>query len=186
MGLTFSVLLRPRISPVAAALLPLVVAVAVAEAIGPGARISWPNDIVLDGTKVCGILCESSADESGIAWMVAGIGINVHGAPHLPGSRWRAGALGGAVAVSRADLLVNVLNRLDVRYREWLEHGPGDLCTAYAERDALIGCGLAVQTAQGEVVGTAAGIDEFGRLRVRTASGERRLGSGEVVRVERQ
>ncbi len=183
-ALTFSVLLRPSVAPVEAGLLPLVVAVAVAEAIGPAARIVWPNDIVVDGRKLCGILCESSLDESGIAWAVAGIGINVHGAPELTDARWVAGFVDEVRPVTRPDLLVQVLRALARRYSQWSTQGAAPIVAAYTALDALAGVGVSVQLARGEITGTAAGIDALGRLRVRTATGDEALGSGEVTRVE--
>jgi BirA family biotin operon repressor/biotin-[acetyl-CoA-carboxylase] ligase len=183
-ALTFSVVLRPQVAPVDAGMLPLVVAVAVAEAISPQARIVWPNDIVIDGHKVCGILCESSLDESGIAWAIAGIGINVHGAPELADARWTAGAVGDHRPVTRGALLAQVLTTLADRYAQWQADGAAPIVGAYEARDALAGTGVTVQVAAGPVTGTAAGIDSLGRLRVRTAAGEESLGSGEVTRVE--
>ena len=183
-ALTFSVVLRPQVAPVDAGMLPLVVAVAVAEAISPQARIVWPNDIVIDGRKVCGILCESSLDESGLAWAVAGIGINVHGAPQLADARWTAGAVGDHRPVTRGALLAQVLSALADRYAQWQADGATPIVAAYAARDALAGTGVTVQVASGAIAGTAEGIDSLGRLRVRTAAGEESLGSGEVTRVE--
>jgi len=183
-ALTFSVLLRPQVAPVDAGLLPLVVAVAVAEAISPQARIVWPNDIVIDGRKVCGILCESSLDESGLAWAVAGIGINVRTAPQLDGARWTAGAVSETRQVTRALLLTQVLTTLAGRYAQWQSAGAEPIVAGYCARDALAGTGVTVQIAGGAIVGTAEGIDSLGRLRVRTAAGEQALGSGEVTRVE--
>lgn len=181
-ALTFSVVLRPRVSPIDAALLPLVVAVAVAEALGPDARIAWPNDIVVHGRKVCGILCESSTDETGVAWAVAGIGLNVRGAPTLTDARWTAGALDDGR--SRAEVLLALLDRLGDRYRQWLDQGAAPIVAAYAERDLLAGRGVTVALPDGALTGTGAGIDDLGRLRVIGPAGEQVLGSGEVVRVE--
>ena len=88
-----SVLLRPPVSPADVGVLPIIAAVSVAEALGDDAGIIWPNDIVIDDRKVCGILCELSADESGVAWVVVGMGINVRGVPELADARWQPGAL---------------------------------------------------------------------------------------------
>ncbi|MEQ9336599.1 MAG: biotin--[acetyl-CoA-carboxylase] ligase, partial [Miltoncostaeaceae bacterium] len=80
-ALLLSALLRPRVAPVDAGLLPIVAAVGVARAIGDAARIVWPNDILLGAHKVAGILCEMSADQEQVAWAVVGVGVNVRGAP---------------------------------------------------------------------------------------------------------
>jgi BirA family transcriptional regulator, biotin operon repressor / biotin---[acetyl-CoA-carboxylase] ligase len=104
-GLTFSVVLRPP-PPVAEwPHLTLVAARAVAGAIGDGASIKEPNDVLLDGRKVAGILAEAAER------VVLGIGVNVGVAP-WPGA--------GAVAADRLDLLVAILWELERGYAAWL------------------------------------------------------------------
>ncbi len=183
-GLLVSVLLRPGVPPVDAGLLPVVAAVAAAEALGPDARIVWPNDILIDGRKVAGILCEMSADQEGVAWAVAGIGVNVRSAPALDDARWSPGSLSDrGEPPARADVLVALLAALGERYAAWMAGGPEAALEAFAARDALAGRSIVVSLPEGEVSGLAEGTDELGRLRVRTDRGERRLGAGEVVRV---
>ena len=104
-ALMFSVLLEPP-PPVAAwPELTLVAARAVAEAIGPEATIKDPNDVLVDGRKVAGILAEASGR------VVLGIGINV-GATTWPGAGW--------VERDRLELLLDVLERLERGYDAWL------------------------------------------------------------------
>ena len=183
-GLLVSVLVRPGVPPVDAGLLPIVAAVGVADALGPGARIVWPNDILIQDRKVAGILCEMSADQEGVDWAVVGVGINVRSAPGLDDARWSPGALAdGGDPPARADLLVDLLAALGERYAAWVADGPEGVLSAFAGRDALVGRAVAVSLPEGEVTGVAEGTDELGRLRVRTEDGERRLGAGEVVRV---
>jgi biotin-[acetyl-CoA-carboxylase] ligase BirA-like protein len=104
-GLMFSVLLEPP-PPVADwPELTLVAARAVADAIGPEATIKDPNDVLLGGRKVAGILAEASGR------VVLGIGINVGGTA-WPGAGW--------VDRERLDLLTDVLERLETGYEDWL------------------------------------------------------------------
>jgi BirA family biotin operon repressor/biotin-[acetyl-CoA-carboxylase] ligase len=104
-GLMFSVLLEPT-PPVADwPELTLVAARAVADAIGPEAHIKDPNDVLVDGRKVAGILAEASER------VVLGIGINV-GGTSWPGAGW--------VERDRLELLVDVLERLERGYDDWL------------------------------------------------------------------
>jgi BirA family biotin operon repressor/biotin-[acetyl-CoA-carboxylase] ligase len=185
-ALLFSVVLRPQLPTADVGVLPIVAAVAVAEAIGERAGIVWPNDILVDDRKVCGILCELSADETGVAWVVVGIGVNVRSAPHVEDGRWEAGAVADRTpSMRRADLLVDILRGLAKRYRQWLAEGPGPVLAAFAARDLLRDSGLTVRTGERDASGTANGVDEFGRLRLTTAAGEIAVGSGEVTRVER-
>lgn len=185
-ALLVSVLLRPPVAPVDVALLPLVVAVGVAEALGDGARIVWPNDVLIGDRKVAGILCETSADQERVAWAVAGVGVNVRAAPPLEDARWTPGSLADlAPPPARADLLVGLMGAVGRRYAGWIAGGAAGVLAAYADRDALAGRGVTVSLGDEELVGTCAGTDELGRLRVVTATGERLLGAGEVVRVTR-
>jgi BirA family biotin operon repressor/biotin-[acetyl-CoA-carboxylase] ligase len=104
-GLAFSTVLRPP-SPVARwPELTLVAARAVAGAIGEEASIKAPNDVLLDGRKVAGILAEAGER------VVLGIGVNVGRAP-WPGA--------GAVEADRLDLLVEILERLERGYEAWV------------------------------------------------------------------
>jgi BirA family biotin operon repressor/biotin-[acetyl-CoA-carboxylase] ligase len=104
-GLTFSVVLLPP-APVARwPELTLVAAHAVADAIGAGASIKEPNDVLVGGRKAAGILAEAGER------VVLGIGINVGAAP-WPGAGW--------VKRDRLELLVDVLDRLERGYDAWL------------------------------------------------------------------
>jgi BirA family biotin operon repressor/biotin-[acetyl-CoA-carboxylase] ligase len=151
-------------------LLPLAAGVAVAEVIGPAAQIKWPNDVLVDGRKVAGILVESRPQER---WAVVGIGINVAVAPDSlpPEVRDHAGTLGldpNAIEPTLAALLPELERRL--------EAGAEPLLEAVRARDALLG--RPVRWGGGSGVG--AGIDGDGRLVVRTDDGEVRLDAGEV------
>ena len=86
---------------------------------------------------------------------------------------------------ARADLLVGLLAHLGRRYAEWVADGPAATLGAFAARDALTGREVTVDLPGEQVIGTCDGTDDLGRLRVRTADGERLLGAGEVVRVSR-
>ncbi len=210
--LTFSVLLRPRLMPGQAHLLSLAAAVAVAETLeglpglqaGSGARpvvaVKWPNDVLLAGKKVCGILLEGSMDTDRLHWAVAGLGLNVNGVPEVALKASGEDRFGRVASVSlsehlgrevpRGRLLARLLERLTVRWGE-LDSGlpsPGyvDLRTALRERDALAGSSVLVCSGmrEGEVVasGVAEGIGPGGELLVRERSGAiRAVIAGEVT-----
>jgi BirA family transcriptional regulator, biotin operon repressor / biotin---[acetyl-CoA-carboxylase] ligase len=105
-GLSFSVVLTPPPPVRRWPELTLVAAEAVAGAIGPGASIKEPNDVLLDGHKVAGILAETSSGDR----VVVGIGVNVGSAP-WPGA--------GAARTDRLALLVEILVRLERGYDAW-------------------------------------------------------------------
>ena len=152
------------------ALLPLAAGVAVAEVVGPLARLKWPNDVLVDGRKVAGILVEGRPQEG---WAVVGIGLNValRVADFPVELRETAGTLG----LSPADVeptLVAVLGRLEA----WISVDAASLVEAVRDRDALYG--REVRWADGRGVG--AGIDAGGRLLVTTDGGTVALDAGEV------
>ena len=148
-------------------LLSLRAGLAVADLAGPAARVKWPNDVLVDGRKVAGILAEGRPQEG---WAVLGIGVNAAVAP----DDLVAGA--GTLGRARGDLeaaLAELLLALERRLRE-----PAEVCVAaLSERDALLG--QPVTWAGGSGIG--AGIDARGALRVRLDDGgETLLDAGEV------
>jgi BirA family biotin operon repressor/biotin-[acetyl-CoA-carboxylase] ligase len=151
-------------------LLPLVAGVAVAERVGPEARIKWPNDVLVAGLKVAGILVEARLQEG---WAVVGIGVNVAVARESlsPEVRERAGTLGLEPSAIEP-WLGALLGSLEV----WLGAGSELVLDAVRSRDALLG--QEVRWAGGAGVG--AGIDGDGRLVVRTEGGAVALDAGEV------
>lgn len=151
-------------------LLPLAAGVAVAEVAGAQARVKWPNDVLVDGLKVAGILVEGRPQEG---WAVLGIGLNValrkdDFPPELAG---RAGTLG-----LQADAVQPTLERLLERLDQWLPAGSDAVLDAVRTRDALLD--RPVRWAGGE--GRGAGIDGEGRLLVATDDGQIALDAGEV------
>ncbi len=151
-------------------LLSLAAGVAVADVLGAAAGLKWPNDVLVDGRKVAGILVESRPQER---WAVVGVGINVALEPHdfPPELREVAGTLGLG-----ADQVAPVLERLLGALEGWLGAPPSAMLAAYRARDRLRG--QAVEWEAGH--GIATGIDDDGRLLVETVDGPVALGAGEV------
>ena len=146
-------------------LLPMLAALAVADvadrfdAAGRSAAIKWPNDALLDGRKVAGILAEGRPQEG---WVVLGIGLNVavEEDDFPPELRAIATSLGHEPA-DVEPVLALLLERLEA----WLSATPAEAMAAYRARDALAGREIAWNGGRGVAVGVA---DE-GRLRVRPA-----------------
>jgi BirA family biotin operon repressor/biotin-[acetyl-CoA-carboxylase] ligase len=152
-------------------LLPLRAGLAVVDLAGPGATVKWPNDVLLDGRKVAGVLAEALP---GREWAVLGVGLNVAvEVEALPeGLRERAGTLArGAEDIEPA--LAELLAALTLRLGQPAEAA----LAALRARDAL--CGRHVAWGSGH--GIAEGINGDGALRVRLAGGgEVALAGGEV------
>jgi BirA family transcriptional regulator, biotin operon repressor / biotin---[acetyl-CoA-carboxylase] ligase len=152
-------------------LLPLRAGLAVADLVGDAARVKWPNDVLLDGRKVAGVLVEGRPQEG---WTVVGIGVNV--ALDLSAMPEELQATAGSLG-RRAGELEPSLGELLGHLERRLAEPAGEAVAALRERDALLD--RAVTWAGGE--GTGAGIDERGSLRVRLADGrETALDAGEV------
>src|SRR5690349_24451212 len=121
-GLLFSLALHPRTPPERLPPLTLVVAEAVAEAAWPEAAVRWPNDVVVDGRKLAGILAEVRDGE-----VVVGIGVNAnHEAGDFPPDARVAPVslrLLRGEPVDRAGLLTDILEAVEARYRAFEEHG---------------------------------------------------------------
>ncbi len=151
-------------------LLPLAAGVAVAQAVQRDALIKWPNDVLLDGRKLAGILVEGRPQEH---WAVLGIGVNVAlRESDFPSElRERAATMGlGPDAVQPT--LERVLSELE----RWLSASEAQVLTAVRERDALLH--RPVRWAAGE--GHGAGIDDDGRLLVLSEDRQLALDAGEV------
>jgi BirA family biotin operon repressor/biotin-[acetyl-CoA-carboxylase] ligase len=154
------------------ALLALSSAVAVADVVGEGCAIKWPNDVLVDGRKVAGILAEGRPQEG---WAVLGIGVNVAvRAEDLPADlAGRAAGLG----LEPADV-EPILGALLAALERWLAEDPAAVLTAFRARDALLGRDIRWQHG----AGVAAGVDFAGRLLVDRVDGGGRvaLDAGEV------
>jgi BirA family transcriptional regulator, biotin operon repressor / biotin---[acetyl-CoA-carboxylase] ligase len=140
-------------------LLPIAAAVAVAEAVGPEAMIKWPNDILVEGRKVAGILIERRQHQD---WTVLGIGVNVAVKQLPPELAETAGSLGRA----SADVEPFLAETIASLGRHLTAPGPS-LVAAWLERDAL----RDQPVASANEKGIAAGIDLSGHLLVKRADG---------------
>ncbi len=151
-------------------LLPLAAGVAVAQTCSADAQLKWPNDVLIDGRKVAGILVEGRPQER---WAVLGIGLNVAVRPgdFPPELRERAGSLGldPREVEPTLEQLLSVLER-------WLEAPEPEVLEAVRARDALRD--RLVRWRDGE--GRGAGVDDDGRLLVETDGGQIALDAGEV------
>ena len=188
-SLSFSVLLRPAaVPPASRAWVPLLAGVAVAAALRgeatAGAWLKWPNDVLMRGGKVAGILAEQAGDA-----IVVGIGLNVTvDRDDLPAGGATSLMLEGAASTGRERLLAAVLGQLGRWYLDWKgEAGDADrsgLRAEYLGLCATVGRQVSVSLPGGSVVaGEASDVDSAGRLVVRTGAGPVPVSAGDVVHV---
>lgn len=209
-SLAVSVLLRPSVDPARWSWLPLLVGVAVAEALnrtcGVPAGLKWPNDVLVpeprrgeapelgERRKVCGILAEAVAGPDGVpVAAVVGFGLNVdQERPELPVPQATSLRLAGAATLDRDTVLRACLRAVAVRYRAWVEAGGdprgGGLGAAYRAACLTLGQLVEVQLPGAEPVrGVAEEVDAEGRLVVATGGGPDggrwALAAGDVVHV---
>ena len=185
-GAYLSIVLRPARGPAEIGSLPLAIAVGVArglERLGAHPQLKWPNDVLLAGRKVAGILLEMSGQADRVDWVVVGIGVNVGEAPEVGRAGVDAAALSEqAPTITPAETAAAVLDEVAATYERWLAEGFGALSEEFVERHALGGSEVDVRSPEGAVVasGVVAGIDAEGRLLVRTEESVRSFTSGEV------
>lgn len=190
-NLLFSVVLQPALAPDRLSLITVAAGVAVAEAIEDfvsphQAAIAWPNDVLLEGRKTCGILLESSLSLSDTDTdVVLGVGLNVN-QTDFPGSLADTATslrLTTGRPVPRAELLACLLTALERRY-DAVKGGDVDAVrTAFEERLACLHeqTTLRVPDTDRILSGMVEGITETGALRLRTADGPTTVHAGDVT-----
>jgi BirA family biotin operon repressor/biotin-[acetyl-CoA-carboxylase] ligase len=192
-SLTFSVLLRPAsVPPARRGWLPLLTGVAVASAVrsvaAVPATLKWPNDVLVGGRKLAGILAEQSSDGSAV---VVGVGLNVatpEGAlPASPTGLPATSLLVEGADVTRERVLIEVLRQLERWYLAFLPDSDpvrGGLLAEYRSLCGTLGRAVRVELPVGRVLtGVAEDIDSGGRLLVRTdeATSVTPVSAGDVV-----
>lgn len=186
-GIFMTILLKPEINPNHASMLTLVAALAVAEAIndvtGACARIKWPNDIVIGGKKICGILTEMSAQFDYISNIVVGIGINVHNESFPEEISQVASSLflECGQKFHRAFIIEKVLEHFEEYYEIFAE--TEDLTGLMNQYNSLLvnrGANVRVLDPKKPFEGKAMGITKKGELIVDTWEARRLVSSGEV------
>lgn len=187
-GIWMSLILRPEIAPSSASMLTLAAALAVREGIreetGLSPLIKWPNDLVLNGMKICGILTEMSTELMEIQYVITGIGINVNQREFPPEIRDTATSLSLEAGRSfrRSSLIAAILKAFEKDYTAFLK--TGDLSLLLEEYNACLvnrGKEVCILDPSGEYRAVAEGIDESGSLLVTLPDGTRReIISGEV------
>lgn len=175
-----STILRPDCAAAQAAELGFVAALAVADMVPAGrqVRVKWPNDVLVDGGKIAGILLESAVADGGrVLHVVAGIGVNVGFAPQLPEMRYPGSALGGTVEAALETLAAALARRL----ADWRRDGFAAVRAAWLAQAGPLGAEVDVKLGDGLVRGRFAGLDQEGALLLETADGPRRIVSGELL-----
>ncbi len=184
-GIWMSVLLRPKLPPEACPLITFAVALAMHRALedvcGVDARIKWPNDLVVDGRKICGILLEMGFDANGL-FIIAGAGLNVRRGAYPAELAERAVSLEECTAAvpDRGAVIASFLAHLEAALTALEQGGFAAISTGYRAASITLGSRVHVIGAE-DFIGTAEDIDDSGALLVRDDSGAlRRVLAGDV------
>lgn len=187
-GIFMTLMIKPDINPNNASMLTLVAALAVAKAItsvtGEEALIKWPNDIVVNGKKVCGILTEMNAQFDYINHIVVGIGINVHNESFPEEINQMASSLmieAGGKRFHRAQIIAETMSYFEQYYDTFLK--TQDLSALVREYDELLvnrNKSVRVLDPKEPFDGKAMGITPKGELIVDTWESRKLVSSGEV------
>lgn len=178
-NLYFTIMLRPDFAPEKASMLTLVMAHATARAIraqtGLDCGIKWPNDIVVNGKKICGILTEMSVERGYIHYVVIGVGVNVREQEFPSEIADKAACLDAecGAKVSRSALLADIMSAFEEDYESFL--AAGNLSCLKESYDRMLvnrDRQVCVLDPKGEFRGTARGITDTGELLVEKEDGE--------------
>lgn len=184
----FSMILRPEFAADRASMLTLVMAMSVARAVreqcGLKAEIKWPNDIVVNKRKVCGILTEMTLEARNIRYVIVGVGINVNQKEFPEEIRETATSLfkESGNMFSREKLLQRIMEFFEADYASFLkEENMSLLMKDYNAWLVNRGSQVKVLEPSGEYTGTAQGINENGELLVERKNGQQEaVYAGEV------
>ena len=188
-----SVILRPKIPPMQVPALSLVTGYSIAKTIqdisGIDAKIKWPNDVLANDKKLCGILCEIGAEMDSISYVVIGMGINVNvGEADIPLDIKPSTSsifVETGVPVNRNLFLARLFNEYEKSYMRFLQLGFSAFIPQIQGRLAYMGSQVTVSNAtvknQNAIIGTLIGIDEEGKLRIKQpGQPELSLAAGDV------
>ncbi|MBW1744328.1 MAG: biotin--[acetyl-CoA-carboxylase] ligase [Deltaproteobacteria bacterium] len=188
-GLYLSVVLRPTCAPDHFPALTLTAGVATASAIqqmGLMPQLKWPNDILISGKKVGGILTEAVFDKKQIDFVILGIGINVNTAaeafPVSFGEQATSLRLSLGKPVSRIELLQQLLIKFEHYYGLFSQGDFGSIIHSWSELDSTLGREVEVSLPESRLLGVAEAVEPNGTLLVRDGSGHlHRVVAGDVV-----
>jgi BirA family biotin operon repressor/biotin-[acetyl-CoA-carboxylase] ligase len=179
-----SILLRPERAAAEVAQLSFAAALAVCDALAPWQpRCKWPNDVLIEGRKIAGILLESEAATGKVAWLVIGIGINL--AHHPAATETPAISLAAlGTAMAPGDALTAVCDHFLRWHEAWLAQGFAPLRAAWLNRAFGLGSEIRVRYARTETRGRFVDLDASGALVLENAEGTHNIRAGMVFPVE--
>ena len=190
-GIWMSLIIRPNLSIAEAPRLTILSAVAVAKTLTKlsmrQASIKWPNDVLIDGKKICGILTEVSAEGNQINYVIVGIGINVNVSPAALPTTIQSSVCSLQEFVNepmkRAYVAAKVLTAFEDYYNNFMGTGDfADILGYFKRHSVTLGHTVEIASASSHIIGMAEDIDENGALVVRMSDHQmKKLYSGDIL-----
>lgn len=189
-----SIILRPDCEPARAPQISIAAGVAVAEALNPycqyRAQLKWPNDVLIEGKKVCGVLAQMKMAGAAIDFVVVGIGINVNlRREQFPKDIEEIAtslSLEAGHELSRRELIFRLYENLTKWYKNLMNRGFEPVRDAWLGLAPMIGQTVKVMFREEAVSGKAVGLDEDGSLMLRTDQNETlRVSAGDATIIKR-
>ncbi len=185
-GLYLSTLLKPHLPPESLHFITLMAGVATVSAIqqhgAKQAKLKWPNDILFNGKKLSGILCEHIPGKA----VIVGIGINMNQTQFPKDIQDIATSMKMETGniINRADLILSLLEYLDYGYEDYLQGNKESLLQKWISNTDMFGKTVTVHQKGASMTGTAIGLDSEGRLILQTSDGETHIiSSGELFNI---
>jgi BirA family biotin operon repressor/biotin-[acetyl-CoA-carboxylase] ligase len=183
-GVWMTLILKPEIPLAEAPRINMAVSVALAKAIqslyGLRAGIKWPNDLLIEDRKICGILMEVSAEVDRLDYALVGIGINANVDVSVYPTEWLATSLSKELGrdVSRSELIQRILQKIEEAYGRMNSR---EIYDEWRRLSLTLGRHVRVASAAGELVGEAVELAEDGALLLKTEKGVKRVLAGDCI-----
>lgn len=180
-SLTFSILLKPDMEPENVSLITLVIGLAVKKVI-EGSSVKWPNDIVLNSKKVCGILTEMGAENGKVSYVVAGVGINLNtksfdnSLAHMATSVF----LETGKEISKTEFLSKLLKEIEKYYDGFIKNGFKYCAQEFKRNCITLNREVLIKAPDGDFLAFATDITDNGELVVKTKDGTKKILAGEI------
>ncbi|MFH0733012.1 MAG: biotin--[acetyl-CoA-carboxylase] ligase [Candidatus Omnitrophota bacterium] len=184
-GIYFSVILKPDILPMQVSKITLLAAVSVASAVRAltqlPALIKWPNDILINNKKLCGILTEMNAEADKVNFVILGIGINVNAGINALPKGATSLSQEGAKDITRCQLAQKIFQELESNYLSSKKEGFAPVIRKWRNYSSMLGSRVKVISYSDKIEGQAIGVDEDGALIIRLDNGfQKRILAGDV------
>jgi len=188
-GLYLSIVLKPQVTVEKTSLLPLIAALSVCQTIkifGPSATIRWPNDVLVHGKKIAGILLESETQRDKVSYVVVGIGVNlnIENTDFSSQIRSRSTSLKKEMksSVDYEKFLQQFFQQFSSFYQLFVQEKFGRIIEEWKKHSDTIGKTIQITTSQDTFQGLAVDVDQSGFLLVKTTDGSlKKMTSGDCI-----